>query len=344
MTQQSSLSEEIQALTRSGSVKTASKLYWYNPFLDEEGIVRVGRRWQQTTWDFEMKHPISLGRHYVTQLLVRHYHKKHFHVGVDAMLAFLRQKYWIIGSRKIARSVKNSCVTCKRYDGRPCAEVTAPLPGSRVNLVRPFHACGIDFAVPLFAQVASHDISKVWIAFFVCLQTRAVHLEVVTSLTTEDFILAFRRFAARRGQPNELFQTMLICLCSHWRLLCLWEEPSTIQNCKIVKNIFLICHETMRQQGRTQHSSKVANEPPARNQPAFFFFFFFFFLTEAWFLTNESKANEFDRRSFAKLELRKSRSWSWRTAAVDVDGLGGVLVIHRDRDRQSQGVNVVHKA
>ena len=31
-----------------------------------------------------------------------------------------------------------------------------------------------------------------------------------------------------------------------------------------------------RPQGRTQHSSKVANEPPARNQPAFFFFFFFF--------------------------------------------------------------------
>ena len=31
--------------------------------------------------------------------------------------------------------------------------------------------------------------------------------------------------------------------------------------------------------------------------------------------------------------------------AVDADGLGGVLVIHRDRDRQRQGVNaVVNKA
>ena len=56
-------------------------------------------------------------------------------------------------------------------------------------------------------------------------------------------------------------------------------------------------------QGRTQHSSKVANEPPAKNQPAFFFLFLLS-PTEACFLINESKANEFDRRSFATLELK----------------------------------------
>ena len=132
----------------------------------------------------------------------------------------------------------------------------------------------------------------------------------------------------------------------------LWKAWS--KGAKVEKNVCQRTHFTiflrvclslsLSLQGRTQHSSKVANEPPARNQPAFFFFFLLS-LTEAWFLTNESKANEFDRRSFVKLELRKSRSWSWRrTAAVDADGLGGVLVIHRGRDRQRQGVNVVHKA
>ena len=59
-----------------------------------------------------------------------------------------------------------------------------------------------------------------------------------------------------------------------------------------------------RLQGRTQHSSKVANEPPAKNQPALFFSLFAFSHGEACFLTNESKANEFDRRSFATLELK----------------------------------------
>ena len=51
-------------------------------------------------------------------------------------------------------------------------------------------------------------------------------------------------------------------------------------------------------QGRTQHSSKVANEPLSKNQPAFCFLFLLS-PTEACFLTNESKANEFERRSFA---------------------------------------------
>ena len=63
-------------------------------------------------------------------------------------------------------------------------------------------------------------------------------------------------------------------------------------------------------QGRTQHSSKVANEPPEKNQPAFCFLFLLSPTElEASFLTNESKANELDRRSFTTFELtRKLRS------------------------------------
>ena len=51
------------------------------------------------------------------------------------------------------------------------------------------------------------------------------------------------------------------------------------------------------------HSSKVANEPP-REKSTFVFFLFLLSPTEACFLTNELKANEFDRRSFATLELK----------------------------------------
>ena len=43
------------------------------------------------------------------------------------------------------------------------------------------------------------------VAFFVCLATKAVHLEVVGDLTTASFIAALRRFAGRRGVPAELW-------------------------------------------------------------------------------------------------------------------------------------------
>ena len=55
-------------------------------------------------------------------------------------------------------SVRNGYVTCHHFDGKPCAEMTVPRPGSRVNLVHPFYSCGIDYASrrPLLAQVPDH--------------------------------------------------------------------------------------------------------------------------------------------------------------------------------------------
>ena len=98
-------------------------------------------------------------------------------------------------------------------------------------------------------------------------------------------------------------------------------------------------------QGRTQHSSKVANEPPSKNQPAFFFLFLLS-PTEACFLTKESKANVFDRRSFATLELKLR---SCRRTATAADGLGGVrfgrvidiaISIAKGCERDAQGIAV----
>ena len=119
---------------------------------------------------------------------------------------------------------------------------------------------------------------------------------------------------------------MLACffyLCAHFR--------SWVNVLRAFFSYFSPC-----QQGRTQHSSKVANEPPSKNQPAFFFFLFLLSPTEACFLTNESKANEFDRRSFATLELevtgelqRRRTGWAGSGSSIS---------------RSPKGVNVMHKA
>ncbi|GFX85266.1 integrase catalytic domain-containing protein [Trichonephila clavipes] len=46
---------------------------------------------------------------------------------------------------------------------------------------------------------------KCWIVLFTCAIYRAVHLELITSLSTDSFILAFRRFIARRGRPTTIY-------------------------------------------------------------------------------------------------------------------------------------------
>ncbi|KAJ8978096.1 hypothetical protein NQ317_018962, partial [Molorchus minor] len=45
------------------------------------------------------------------------------------------------------------------------------------------------------------SLSKAWICIFVCMVTKAIHLELVTDLSTANFIACFKRFIARRGKP-----------------------------------------------------------------------------------------------------------------------------------------------
>ncbi len=78
----------------------------------------------------------------------------------------------------------------------------AQLPEARVNQSLPFMHTGIDYAGPLQIRAykgRGQKSYKGYIAVFVCLSTKAVHLEVVTDMTTDAFLAAFRRFMARRG-------------------------------------------------------------------------------------------------------------------------------------------------
>jgi len=65
----------------------------------------------------------------------------------------------------------------------------------------PFTITGIDFTGALYVRHNSIE-TKVYICLFTCATSRAIHLEVVTDLSVETFLLAFRRFASRRSLPK----------------------------------------------------------------------------------------------------------------------------------------------
>ena len=83
----------------------------------------------------------------------------------------------------------------------------APLPTDRVTGVYPFANSGLDYAGPFLLRTRrgrGYKAYKGYICLFVCLATKAVHLEAVTDLTSLAFIAAFRRFVSRRGLCNKL--------------------------------------------------------------------------------------------------------------------------------------------
>ncbi|KIH42235.1 integrase core domain protein [Ancylostoma duodenale] len=76
------------------------------------------------------------------------------------------------------------------------------LPPERVNRSRPFQNVGLDYLGPVYYRDQLHSQAKIWICLFTCMATSAVHLELVHNNTAFEFLLALRRFIARRGTPD----------------------------------------------------------------------------------------------------------------------------------------------
>lgn len=84
----------------------------------------------------------------------------------------------------------------------------AALPKIRVQQAFPFEHSGCDYAGPITLKLyhgRNAKQTKGYIALFVCLVTTAIHIELVTDLSTECFLAALRRFMARRGKCSIIY-------------------------------------------------------------------------------------------------------------------------------------------
>ena len=79
----------------------------------------------------------------------------------------------------------------------------APLMEARLKKAPAFNTTGLDYAGPVYGKDFPGE--KFYILLFTCAVTRAVHLELVNSLSLTHFLLAFRRFVSRRGLPKTVF-------------------------------------------------------------------------------------------------------------------------------------------
>ncbi|XP_073946598.1 uncharacterized protein [Choristoneura fumiferana] len=178
-----------------------------SPYLDENGLMRAeGRIDAATNVGPEMKTPIILeGRNYIVRLLVKYYHEKAAHGYNEMVVNELKQKYWIIRMRPTVKAVATECLTCKINKAKPHIPRMGELPEARLaHHQRPFSYCGVDLFGPMEVTIGRRR-EKRYGVLFTCLTVRAVHIELVHTLTTDSLILALRRMAARRGWPQNLF-------------------------------------------------------------------------------------------------------------------------------------------
>ncbi|GFT74785.1 integrase catalytic domain-containing protein [Trichonephila clavipes] len=176
---------------------------------DEHGLVRVGGRLQNSQLRFNSKHPIILPcQHSISELLIKEQHIAHLHAGPTL-----------------------KCLKCNKFKtSTTTPQLMGNLPKHRVTLERPYFSCGIDYAGSVLIKYnkgRGTKFTKGYIALFICLAIKAVHIEAVGDLTTDSFIAALRRFSARRGALHHIYsdnETNFVGAC---------RKPDEIRNSRV---------------------------------------------------------------------------------------------------------------
>ena len=205
--QQQAFKEEI-AILKEGK-ELGNKLLPLRPFLDQDGLLRVGGRLGLSELPYTKRHPLVLpGKHQLTKLIIRNEHLRLLHAGPTLVMASLAQRFHVIRARRAVRAITRNCVTCQRVAGKPHPPLLGQLPRERLDPGLVFDQVGVDYAGPILTKSGSKRrpiIIKGYICVFVSFSVKAVHIEPVTELTTAAFIAALRRFVARRGKPSRIW-------------------------------------------------------------------------------------------------------------------------------------------
>ena len=127
--------ESRELLKRRRKLLRNSKISRLDPFVDRH----------RADFAYEERHPVILPKkHHVTELLVRHHHKRVHHQGLITLGAICQAGYWVIGGHRMVSSILHACVTCRRLRGGLLTQHMADLPADRIELSPPFTNVGMD--------------------------------------------------------------------------------------------------------------------------------------------------------------------------------------------------------
>ncbi|XP_068201644.1 uncharacterized protein [Palaemon carinicauda] len=161
-----------------------SSLIKLDPYLDEDGLLRIKGCLENADLSFESRHPIIIPGTDIALLIVRFQYRLLKYAGVVTLVSTLRNSYWIICLHQIAKKVCRECVACRRCDATALSQPAGPLPELRVKSAPPFTVTGLNFAGPLFC--VDFPSKKLYILLFTRADIRAVHLELTESLSVVD--------------------------------------------------------------------------------------------------------------------------------------------------------------
>ena len=199
--QRTSFGKELEHLEKRDAIPKESTLQHVSPFVDKQGIMRAEGRIAKSSQDYDMKNPIIVGKDAdVLRLIVDDAHRRVMHAGLEHTLSEVRMRFYIPKARMAVKKVLQRCRMCHKRRCTPRVPRMGDLPDTRVKVSRPFEHCGLDYCGPFYVK-KYRKTEKRYVLLITCLASRAIHLEMAGSLETDCFLMALRRFVARRGHP-----------------------------------------------------------------------------------------------------------------------------------------------
>ena len=205
--QKISFPDEVTSLNKGKQVKASSRIIKLKPILKGDGIIRVGGRISKAPISADAINPMILPKnHHISTILIRNLHETNGHCGVEQVLSLLREQFWIVKARSAIKKILRTCVHCRKQMGPKVNQQMGDLPKVRLTPYEPpFSYSGVDYFGPFYVKRGRGRVmEKRWGVIFVCMNSRAVHLELAKSLETDDFMLVLMRFLNRRGHVKEI--------------------------------------------------------------------------------------------------------------------------------------------
>ncbi|KAG1669999.1 hypothetical protein GQR58_017185 [Nymphon striatum] len=157
--QQECFQEELKQLNLKGVVSKRSSIRSLCPFLDDDGLIKVGGRIMHSSE--ELKHVLIIShKHPVARLIITDVHKV-AHLGSQWVLSIVRRKYWVTKGMSTVKSVLKKCVTCKRLYANTAVQKMANLPQARMDAYKPaFTNTGIDIFGPFYVKHRRSQVKR----------------------------------------------------------------------------------------------------------------------------------------------------------------------------------------
>ncbi|XP_071965648.1 uncharacterized protein [Antedon mediterranea] len=181
--QSGEITERNLARMRKVTLKRTSCMYKLDPFLDENGILRVGGRIRNAMLPLDVTNPVILPKKCkVTDLIIQHYHQEINHMGRSTTHNRICQSgYWIIGASSAVSTIIHGCVTCRRLRDGLQTQKMADLPKDRLENHPPFTYCAVDIFGPFYIRERRSRLKRYGVVF-TCMYSGAIHMESVNTL------------------------------------------------------------------------------------------------------------------------------------------------------------------